>query len=82
MWKILYKLFGWDFVLVKFYHNWHVKKVTWFYKDAFCRPCMDRVLINKSDTMTQHGDYRWKPLTPNMFRHRLKLRQKELKKAL
>ncbi len=79
MWKLFYKLFSWDFVLVEFCHNWEVKKVTWFYKDAFCRPCSDRVLINKSEAMTQYGNYRWKPLTPNMFRYRIELQQKERK---
>ncbi len=82
MWKIFYKLFGWDYILVEHCHNWHVRKITWFYTDAFCRPCMDRVLINKSETMTQHGEYKWKPLTLNMFKYKSLLKLTELNKVL
>jgi len=80
MWKLLYYLFKWDFVLTKFSSSWKVKKVTWFHNDAFCISCMSREFINKSE----HTDYGtiWKPLTPNMFRYRLELQQKELKKVL
>ncbi len=77
MWKLLYYLFKWDFVLTKFAHSWAVKKVTWFHKNAFCRPCMDREFISDPE----HTDYRtaWTPLTTNMFRYKIELQQKERK---
>ena len=80
MWKLLYYLFKSDYVLTKFCSSWCVKKVTWFHTDAFCRPCMDREFINNSE-YTDYGT-KWKPLTLNMFRYKLELQQKELKKVL
>lgn len=75
MWKLLYYLFKWDYVLTKFCNCWKVKKVTWFHNNAFCRPCMDREFISDTE-FTDYGTI-WTPLTPNMFRYKLKLQQKK-----
>ncbi len=79
MWKLLNYLFGWDFVLTKFASSWRVKKVTWFHNDAFCISCTSREFIHNS-TQTDYGTI-WKPLTTNMFRYKLLLKQKELKRV-
>lgn len=68
MWRLLNKLFGWDFVIVRFCHSWKVRKVTWFHNDAFCRPCMDLVLINTKNHTEENSE--WKPLTLRMFKYR------------
>jgi len=80
MWKLLHCLFGWDYVLIKYCDSWNVKRVTWFNKNAFCRPCMDREFICDPE----YTDYRtiWIPLTSNMFKYKLELQQKEIKKVL
>ena len=75
MWKLLYYLFKWDYVMARFADAWVIRKVTWFHQDAFCRPCMERLFINKSDCI--EGYIIWKPLTPNMFTYKLELEQKE-----
>ncbi len=82
MWKILNSLFGWDFVLTRYGQSWGVRKVTWFYGDAFCRPLSfsDRVLINEA--ASTEGMTAWKPLTPNMFRYKLELQKEKLQKKI
>jgi len=78
MWKLFNRLFGWDYVLIRFCHSWKVKKVTWFHNDAFCTPCMGRDFINNSEHTD--GLTAWKPLTYNMFKYKMLLAHKELTK--
>ena len=80
MWKLLNHLFGWDYVLTNFCHSWKVKRVTWFHKNAFCRPCMDTEFISNSEYTD--GRTMWTPLTYNMIKYKLELQQKENKKVL
>jgi len=80
MWKLLHYLFGWDFILTKYIDSWAIKKITWLHNEAFCRPCMSREFISNSE-LTDNRTI-WKPLTPNMFRYRLELQKKELKRVL
>lgn len=80
MWKLLYKLFNWDFVLVKDNYKWKIRKVEWIHNEAFCNPKLGRNIIDKSDTMEYFGRIKWKPLTPNMFKYKTELKRELIDK--
>jgi len=71
MWKLLNKLFGWDYVLMKEFDHWVVKKIEWIHDEPYI--FVEDILRQRIELDTKT----WKPLTPKMFQYTTFVKKEE-----